>query len=139
MYRHIVTLSRLLMTASAATCYKHESSLHIRVPPNRVFHCMCFLGPSWARGMMGSSGGSVTRSSSWAGKRRTYADMLTPYSLFQRSNFRSISGVICRLRVFAAATNASCGTYEFSDIEIKAPRRKVVSHKCCIDIFSHSN
>jgi hypothetical protein len=99
--------SGLLMTASAATRrYKHESSLHTGVALNRVSQACASSAPC-----AGSSrwlGNKVPPFR--AGKRVIYANMPTPYSSFQRSNLRNISGVICRLRVFAAAMNALCGT-----------------------------
>jgi len=58
-----------------------------------------------------------------------YANMLKPYSLFQRSNLRSTqaSCVICHLRAFAAAMmNAPpCGPKKILiEIEIKAATEK---------------
>jgi hypothetical protein len=90
---------------------------------------MCFLGPLGARGRPGLSVTVVM----------TYANMLAQYSLLQRSNFRNISGVICRLRAFAAATNASCETYKSLGLKSKRHGGRRCSHKCCIDIFSHGN
>jgi hypothetical protein len=52
-----------------------------------------------------------------------YANVATPDSSLQRSNRFSISGVICRLRAFAAATKARCGTYKFLKFKLGAWRK----------------
>ena len=54
-----------------------------------------------------------------AWQTRPYANAPTLYSSFQRSNLFSISGVICRLRAFAAAMNARCGIYEILILKTK--------------------
>ena len=61
--------------------------------------------------------------SSGQDKGDRYTTVSTPYSSLQRSNLFSISGVICRLRAFAAATKARCGTYQFLILKLRAWRK----------------
>jgi len=96
-----------------------ESSLSLHVVPR---------APTGAWDRPGSAIGTT----SGEDKGDRYATVPTPYSSLQRSNLFSISGVICRLRAFAAATNARCGTYQFVILKLRAWRKAELTNGALI-------
>lgn len=111
------------MTVSAATCrHQHESSLHTGVPLNRVSHCICFLGPHGRAGSSQWVGNKVPSPGREKGDLRQRADAVFVLPALKPSQYL---GCDLSLEGFRCGDERSLWDLKISNIEIKAPRRKV--------------